>query len=166
MTDAAQLLAAAFDRTQNNLKAAGYRPSTLSGYRDTTKRLLTHLRPELGYEPNAGDFTLENVENWVIEMQCEVNTEQMKNASLRSHVRRIRAVSIVLNRIEVTTTHRLRGLVTPKREATERVRVPSRSDLNALLSACDRSAYSGRLDAALIACFADSGPRRSELLGR
>ena len=156
-------LATEFARVFTSYQAMNAKPKTLEAYRDSSRRLLAQLRIELRCEPTLAHFELDVVEEWLVSMLHE--QPRLRPASIRSHVRRIRAISRRMHERGQIGSHRLAGLATPRFDPSElALFIPSSSEVLALLDACDRSTRTGRLDRALVAWFADSGPRRGELV--
>lgn len=156
-------LAATFERVFIAHRASGGKKATVTSYRETTRLLLRHLRDTLNREPLTGDFTLLAVQEWLAELAERLDAGTLARDSLRSHAVRTRAISRRLFDSGLIESHRLERLPTPRRDLAAELRVPARSEIAALLEACDPATRGGRLDRALVAVLSDGGPRRSEL---
>lgn len=148
------------ERFLRSSRAGGTTARTVEAYRSTVNLFIAHLRTAEGQFPTMESFTLDHVEEWI---EAMLDGDCYARESIRSHARRLRAMSRRMFERKQIPTHVLGALVTPK-AVRQQLFVPSQETVEAMLFACDDATKSGRLDRALIACLADSGVRRSELV--
>jgi site-specific recombinase XerC len=152
-----------FSRILQDHQAEG-RWTGISGYRESGDRLIAYLLSTYGTAMDSG-LTFENINAWVVSMQLEVLAGRLDVTSMRSHLRRIRGMASILDEMNGTEIgHLIRSVRLPTEESTQTLRVPSRSEIAALIQGCDRTTDRGRLDAALIAAVGDSGVSLEDLV--
>jgi site-specific recombinase XerD len=142
-------------------------PHTISSYRDSFRQLLTFVQQRLGQPPS--DLTFEHIDASLITAFLE-DLETRRGLSVRSRNLRLTAIhSFFRYAAFELPTHAAqiqRVLAIPsKRFTRKQVSFLSRAEVDALLAAPDRSAWSGRRDHAFILIAAQTGLRLSEITG-
>lgn len=141
-------------------------PHTIASYRDTFSLLLGHLHTQTGKLPSQLDFAdldAPAITGFLTHLQtARDNTTSTRNARLTAihSLFRYAAVRVPEHAALIT-----RVLAIPsKRTDTTLVCFLSRTELQALLAAPDRTTWHGRRDHALILLAAQTGLRVSELI--
>jgi integrase/recombinase XerD len=163
MTALAPIMEAFFtDRLMNQRQAS---PNTIASYRDTFKLLLTHLHQRTGKLPNHLDLSdldaaaigefLQHLENVRGNSAASRNTRLAAIHSLFGYASlQAPEHALLISRVLAIQT---------KRTTKTIVDFLSRTELDALLGAPDRTTWHGRRDHALLVLTAQTGLRVSEL---
>src|SRR5215471_4347094 len=140
-------------------------PHTIISCRDTFRLLLTFLRDHLGVEPSAlriADVDAPSVLRFLDHL------EQQRGNSVRSRNIRLAAIRSFFRLVALRDPHSIgiatRVLAIPiKREDKKLIGYLTRTEMQALLAAPDRSKWSGRRDHTLLLTLYNSGARVSEI---
>jgi integrase/recombinase XerD len=140
-------------------------PQTIVSCRDTFRLLLTFVRDQTGVEPAA--LRLADVDAPVV-LRFLTYLEQERGNSVRSRNIRLSAIRSFFRLVALRDPDSL-GIVTRvlaipvKREDRKLIAYLTRTEMQALLAAPDRSKWSGRRDYALLLTPYNSGARVSEV---
>jgi integrase/recombinase XerD len=140
-------------------------PQTIVSCRDTFRLLLTFVRDQTGVEPAA--LRLADVDAPVV-LRFLTYLEQERGNSVRSRNIRLSAIRAFFRLVALRDPDSL-GIVTRvlaipmKREDRKLIAYLTRTEMQALLAAPDRSKWSGRRDYALLLTLYNSGARVSEV---
>ena len=142
-------------------------PQTIHAYRDAFRLLLTFLDQHRHRKPEA--LTLDDLDAPVILAflhHLEEDSRQQRSvpertAGRRSLVRSVRRVARTPESVDLTS----RVLAIPRKRAPRRqVHYLTRSEMDAILTGCDRSTHGGRRDHILLLTLYNTGARVSELV--
>src|SRR2546430_344601 len=140
-------------------------PKTIISCRDTFRLLLTFVRDQTGVEPSA--LRIADVDAPVV-LRFLTYLEQERGNSVRSRNIRLSAIRSFFRLVALRDPDSL-GIVTRvlaipmKREDRKLIAYLTRTEMQALLAAPDRSKWSGRRDYALLLTLYNSGARVSEV---
>jgi integrase/recombinase XerD len=140
-------------------------PQTIVSCRDTFRLLLTFVRDQTGVEPAA--LRLADVDAPVV-LRFLTYLEQERGNAVRSRNIRLSAIRSFFRLVALRDPDSL-GIVTRvlaipmKREDRKLIAYLTRTEMQALLAAPDRSKWSGRRDYALLLTLYNSGARVSEV---
>ena len=140
-------------------------PQTIVSCRDTFRLLLTFVRDQTGVEPAA--LRLADVDAPVV-LRFLTYLEQERGNAVRSRNIRLSAIRAFFRLVALRDPDSL-GIVTRvlaipmKREDRKLIAYLTRTEMQALLAAPDRSKWSGRRDYALLLTLYNSGARVSEV---
>jgi integrase/recombinase XerD len=162
---AAALVQAFFVEYLLNQKNAS--PRTLATYRDAFRLLLQFIRETKGVEPVAlgvADFDAPTI------LAFLDHIEQKRGNSVRSRNARLAAIRSFFRFIQMREPEALaiasRVLAIPvKRTERKLIGYLTRPEIDAILTAADRSNWDGRRDHALVLTLYNSGARVSEITG-
>jgi site-specific recombinase XerD len=165
MTTLAPTLQAFF--TERLIRQRHASPNTITAYRDTWRLLLHYTTERTGRAPAAldiADLDAPLVSGFLDHLQSERgNTARTRNA-------RLAAIHSLFRFAALTHPEHAESIarvlaIPPKRFERTLVTYLSEAELDALLGACDLSAWTGRRDHALLLLAAQTGLRISELIG-
>ena len=140
-------------------------PHTIVSCRDTFRLLLTFLRDQTGIEPSA--LRIADVDAPAV-LSFLQYLEQQRSNSVRSRNIRLSAIRSFFRLVALREPDSL-GIVTRvlaipmKREDRKLIGYLTRTEMQALLAAPDRSKWVGRRDYALLLTLYNSGARVSEV---
>jgi integrase/recombinase XerD len=162
---AAALVQAFFVEYLLNQKHAS--PRTLAAYRDAFRLLLGFVREAHGVEPAV--LNIENLDAPIILAFLD-HIERQRANSIRSRNARLAAIRsffrFVQMREPAVVAVASRVLAIPvKRTERKLIGYLTRPEIDALLSATDRTNWDGRRDHALLLTLYNSGARVSEIIG-
>jgi integrase/recombinase XerD len=151
------------NRLCNQMEAS---PNTIAGYRDTFRLLLHFASEQIGRSPtklNVEDLDSALVGNFLTHIEtCRRNSARSRNtrlAAIRSFFR-----FVAMNE-PACMLHCQKILTMPsKRYVRRTVEFLDRTEMDALLSAPDRSTWVGRRDHAILIVALQTGLRASELI--
>lgn len=161
----AKPLAEAMREVVRALRAENYSPATIEGYREKWGPFFAFLDDRLREVPVVGDFTLENVREYIaLRLAPADGRRPLKDTSAGTHVRTLRAISNRFKEEGLTGEHRLERLGIPKLDAEPEGRVLSPDERLILFRAARGVSPTARRNLALLAVLDDVGPRVSELV--
>lgn len=142
-------------------------PQTIHSYRDTFRLLLGFMKERTGTAPAAlrlealdADAVLAFLDHLETERGCSVRSRNQRLAAIRSFFR------LVALRAPESVALAARVLAIPvKRTDRKLVGYLSRDEMVAVLTAPDRTVWSGRRDHALLLTLYNTGARVSEIIG-
>ena len=140
-------------------------PQTIVSYRDTFRLLLMFLRDQTGVEPSA--LRVADVDAPAV-LSFLTYLEQQRGNSVRSRNIRLSAIRSFFRLVALRDPDSL-GIVTRvlaipmKREDRKLIGYLTRTEIQALLAAPERSKWGGRRDHALLLTLYNSGARVSEV---
>jgi site-specific recombinase XerD len=142
-------------------------PRTLAAYRDAFRLLLRFVRETHGVEPAV--LTVDNLDAPVILAFLD-HIERQRANSIRSRNARLAAIRSFFRFVEMREPAAIavasRVLAIPvKRTERKLIGYLTRPEIDALLSAADRTNRDGRRDHALLLTLYNSGARVSEIIG-
>ncbi len=141
-----------------SLEAENKSPATLVSYGYATTQFAAFLRAK-GMPTDVGAIAREHVEAFLVEL-----IEQRSPATAEARYRGLRGFfGWCESEGEITASPMSR--MKPPKVAEQLVAVPTVTDLQSLLEACDGADLESRRDTAIIRLFADSGLRLAELAG-
>lgn len=153
--------------TDHLLQQKQVSPQTVAAYRDAVRLLLAFLHQHRQMAPDQ--VTLDDLDVPVILAFLD-HLETDRHNSSRSRNARLAALRSFFrfvafrcpDRLDVTT----RVLAIPRKKTTRRVvHFLTRDEMEGLLTTCDRDAWGGRRDHALLLALYNTGARVSELTG-
>jgi site-specific recombinase XerD len=162
---AAALVQAFFVEYLLNQKHAS--PRTLAAYRDAFRLLRRFVRDTHGVEPAA--LNVENLDAPIILAFLD-HIERQRSNSIRSRNARLAAIRSFFRFVQMREPAAVavasRVLAIPvKRTERKLIGYLTRPEIDALLSATDRTNWDGRRDHALLLTLSNSGGRVSEIIG-
>ncbi len=165
MTALAPILEAFF--TDRLMTQQGASPHTIASYRDTFKLLLGFLHTHTGKLPAHLDLT--DIDATVISDFLQ-HLETGRGNTTASRNTRLAAIHSLFRYASLQTPQHANLIsrvlaIQTKRTTTTIVNFLSRTELDALLAAPDRSTWHGRRDHALLVLAAQTGLRVSEITG-
>ena len=165
MTALAPILEAFF--TDRLMTQRGASPHTIASYRDTFTLLLSHIHQQAGKLPaqlDLADLDPATIGAFLQQLETtRANSPATRNARLAAIRSLFRYASLRAPEHAALIGRVL--AIQPKRTTTTIVSFLTRSELDALLAAPDRSTWHGRRDHALLVFAAQTGLRVSELTG-
>ena len=141
-------------------------PQTVNAYRDAFRLLLTFLDQHHQRKPDA--LTLDDLDAPVILAFLD-HLEENRGNSVQSRNARLTAVRSFVRFAALRTPESLdltsRVLAIPRKRAPRRqVHYLTRPEMDAILTACDRSTHGGRRDHVLLLTLYNTGARVSEIV--
>jgi site-specific recombinase XerD len=141
-------------------------PNTIAGYRDTFRLLLRFVSEQTGKAPTK--LNIEDIDSTVVG-DFLIHVETLRHNSARSRNTRLAAIrsffKFVAMREPAYMLHCQKILSMPsKRYVRRTVDFLERAEMDALLSAPDRSTWTGRRDHAILIVALQTGLRASELI--
>ena len=165
MTALAPIMEAFF--TDRLMTQQGVSPHTIASYRDTFKRLLGYLHSRTGTLPSALDLT--DLDAVMIGDFLQ-HLETVRHNTISSRNTRLAAIHSLFRYASLHAPEHANLIsrvlaIQTKRTTTTIVNFLSRTEIDALLAAPDRSTWHGRRDHALLVLDAQTGLRVSEITG-
>ena len=165
MTALAPTLQAFFtDRLMGQRQVSGH---TIASYRDTFRLLFAYISEQCGKQPNSLDFNdidAPLVAAFLDHLQADrsnsVRTRNTRLAAIRSFYS-----YAALEHPEHAELIRRVLAIPPKRFERNLVTFLTETEVDALLNACDRGAWTGRRDYAMLVLAIQTGLRISEITG-
>ena len=152
--------------TDRLIRERNVSPNTIAAYRDTMRLLLSFVSDRLGKEPSRidiGDFDApligEFLEHLERDRGCKPRTPNCRLTAIRSLLRyaarRHPEHAAVIERVLA---------IPPKRYEKTLITFLTEAEIDALLTAPDRTTWTGRRDRAMLALATQTGLRASELI--
>ena len=141
-----------------HLAAENKAPRTAENYRDATRQLYTFLRDQ-GMPTQIEHVKREHIESFIADL-----LERWSALNAETRFKGIQQFFKWASSEHIIGANPMANMRPPKTEL-QPPDIPSLDSLRALLRACDGRDFEGRRDAAIVAIFADTGARLSELRG-
>lgn len=153
--------------TERLISQRGASPNTIAGYRDTFRLLLAFAATRTGKQPS--DLDIADLDAPLIGAFCD-HLEHQRGNQVRTRNNRLAAIHSLFSYAALGHPEHAGSIqqvlaIPTKRCQRNLVTYLTKSEVEALLAAPDRTTWAGRRDHAMLALAAQTGLRISELIG-